>query len=725
MPSTSTLVTGGYNSGGTSPSGTAQALSGSPYKLSSVISPEGNRTDYTYGERWNVIKIERKAKSGSGQASLVRTASYRACTGVTDLKVCNQPTSSVDESGDTTRYTYDPDAGLVSAKTLPAVQSPAGTVEPQTRYSYTPLYATYRQASNAAESQAPYPIYKLTRESRCLTQTLASCVGTADEIVKTYTYNPNLQLSSVTTSAGDNSVNATISYEYDEVGNLIRQEGPLASQVVRHFYDAARQRYATIDADPDENGQSASRVSWITYDLDGLATSTRLGYSASGSFHDFVVMQETKQSFDGARRKISEEVYVENILTSRKNFSYDALNRLECTAVRMNLTAAVPASACDLGAEGGFGPDRITKNTYDAAGQLKVVKQAVGTTVERTERLQTFTANGKTQSIVDANGNRTGYTYDGLDRLARTIFPHPNSAGVSNSADYEEIQTYSAASQPITKRLRDGNIVSYSYDALDRNTGIQFSPVAFGEAANTSFVYDNVGRLRSATDSNGLNVYRSYNALGCMSGEQDLFGLKAIECDDSNRIIALTFSDGFRVRYSHRSDGMLKEVLEDSGFTISTFGYDEFSRLRTRTAGNGVLSSYGFTPGVAGISTIGHAIAGASVNIALAYNPGGQIVQLGKDNELFGWPHYSPRNTAYGVNGLNQVTAIAGFPTAHDARGNLTQANGDSWSFGLFNRLATAANGQASSTVLYDATGRIAQVQKNGTTRDLNTSVIF
>ena len=38
----------------------------------------------------------------------------------------------------------------------------------------------------------------------------------------------------------------------------------------------------------------------------------------------------------------------------------------------MNVAAFVslPTSACSLGTEGSFGPDRITRNVYDAADQL-------------------------------------------------------------------------------------------------------------------------------------------------------------------------------------------------------------------------------------------------------------------------------------------------------------------------------------------------------------------
>ncbi|WP_204272687.1 hypothetical protein, partial [Enterobacter hormaechei] len=66
-------------------------------------------------------------------------------------------------------------------------------------------------------------------------------------------------------------------------------------------------------------------------------------------------------------------------------YSYATNGKIECTAVRMNLAAfgSLPASACTLGVQGSQGADRITKNIYDAAGQLVQVRRAVGTSLEQ------------------------------------------------------------------------------------------------------------------------------------------------------------------------------------------------------------------------------------------------------------------------------------------------------------------------------------------------------
>ncbi|HEX2762961.1 MAG TPA: hypothetical protein VHM92_03815, partial [Allosphingosinicella sp.] len=62
---------------------------------------------------------------------------------------------------------------------------------------------------------------------------------------------------------------------------------------------------------------------------------------------------------------------------------YDGLGRVECVAQRMdpNDFGSTLPNACTLTSPAGtFGPDRIVKTIYDAAGQATQVKTALGVT---------------------------------------------------------------------------------------------------------------------------------------------------------------------------------------------------------------------------------------------------------------------------------------------------------------------------------------------------------
>ncbi|MFX5994753.1 hypothetical protein ABTF10_18910, partial [Acinetobacter baumannii] len=64
----------------------------------------------------------------------------------------------------------------------------------------------------------------------------------------------------------------------------------------------------------------------------------------------------------------------------------------------MNLAALPAASAtaaCSVGTEGAQGPDRITRNLYDEAGQLTQIRKAVGTPLLQNYASYYYTLNGE------------------------------------------------------------------------------------------------------------------------------------------------------------------------------------------------------------------------------------------------------------------------------------------------------------------------------------------
>jgi len=150
-------------------------------------------------------------------------------------------------------------------------------------------------------------------------------------------------------------------------------------------------------------------------------------------------------------------------------------------------------SACSLGTQGSgagdYGPDRIGKTLYDAAGRVAEQRTAVGITNaqspdpggrEAIEAAATYTANGRVATVTDAEGNRTSYEYDGHDRLLNTRYPVAakgalTSAPTSGSAaDYEQLTYESLAGGTRTSPLvaafrnRAGQSAAFGYDALGR-----------------------------------------------------------------------------------------------------------------------------------------------------------------------------------------------------------------------------------------------------------------
>ena len=106
------------------------------------------------------------------------------------------------------------------------------------------------------------------------------------------------------------------------------------------------------------------------------------------------------------------------------------------------LYGSLPASACSPGAEGSHGPDRLTRVDHDAVGRHNKTLVAYQVDGEETYEVQKgYSPNGQLRYLFDAHDNRTTYTYDGHDRLAKINYPvavKPPGESPSSTTDFEQ-----------------------------------------------------------------------------------------------------------------------------------------------------------------------------------------------------------------------------------------------------------------------------------------------
>ena len=90
----------------------------------------------------------------------------------------------------------------------------------------------------------------------------------------------------------------------------------------------------------------------------------------------------------------------------------------------------------------------------------------------------TYSLNGKQKTVKDATGNLTTYEYDGLDRMSKMLFPIATTgAGTSSTTDYEQYG-YDTVGNRTSLRKRDGKVIAYVYDGLNRVRSAASRPLA-------------------------------------------------------------------------------------------------------------------------------------------------------------------------------------------------------------------------------------------------------
>ncbi|MBE1525993.1 RHS repeat-associated protein [Sphingopyxis sp. OAS728] len=520
-------------------------------------------------------------------------------------------------------------------------------------------------------------------------------------------------------------------------------------------YDASGKVTGTIAPDPDGAGPLAYAATRLTYDGAGRLTKTETGELGSWLSElvapaswpsgptGFSVLSSVEISYDAFNRKLKEvSKGSDNLPVSVVQYSYDVLGRLECTAQRMNpaVYGSLPASACTLGTEGSFGPDRIVRNSYDAAGQLLKVQKAYGTVLQEDYATYTYSPNGKRMSLTDARGYKASMTYDAFDRQTRWNFPSPTTPGVVSVTDYEEYG-YDANGNRTSLRKRDGSTIAYQYDALNRNTvkvvperaglatthtrdvyygydlqglqtyarfdsptgeGLTFTYDGFGRLAHTNTLMDGVSRsIASWFDRNGNRTDMAWPDAGGAGGGYDA-AVTSYTYDGLDRMVTL-FQGGVAwstnmVDYAYNSRGL--RSLQTGRFgPVTSFGYDAVGRL----------------------SALSHNLGGTAQDVAFSYGytPASQMAQQIRDNDVYAWTAHFNVDRNYTANGLNQYTAAGPASFTYDANGNLTSDGSTTYVYDAENRLVSVS-GAKNATLRYDPLGRLYETVGSTTTRFLH-----
>jgi len=495
-------------------------------------------------------------------------------------------------------------------------------------------------------------------------------------------------------------------------------------------YDLARRVVGTIAPDPDGSGPLHFAAVRNTYDAAGNLIKVEKGELSSWQsesvapkdwelYTNFTVFQTVTATFDVMDRKVTEALSSSGTTYSLTQFSYDGAGRPLCTAVRMNpaVYGSLP-DACTLGTAGSNGPDRITKMTYDGVGQVLKVQKAYATPLQQDYATLTYSANGKQTSLTDANGNKASMGYDGFDRQVQWNFPSPTAAGTVSSTDFEAYG-YDANGNRTSLRKRDGQVIGYSYDALNRMTlkdipGSATADVYYGYDLRGLQLYARFGSASGAGITNTFDGFgRQISTTTNVGGTSRTLGY-AYDAD-GNRT-QLTYPDGHTMNYSYDGLDRRRLTLFDNATQFYSIVYDAQGR-RESTNQASSYTSYGYDA-VSRPASQSQSFASGSANTTttLGYNPANQITQQTRSNSGYAFTGYATASTSYAANGLNQYTAVGAGALGYDANGNLTSTGGTTFGYDVENRLISAS-GTLNASLAYDPLGRLSQVSSVSGTR--------
>jgi RHS repeat-associated protein len=353
--------------------------------------------------------------------------------------------------------------------------------------------------------------------------------------------------------------------------------------------------------DPDYSQYEIKTWSTATHDVmvDGLLESSQTDALGNTSKSRSDAAGRTRISIDAAGN--SSTAFFDangNLVQSRdalnhgQNCSYDALNRRTSCADTQELAEGKSRSTT-YNASGAVltqvdTKSAVTSNSYDLRDRLVSI-------TERNTGLVSFAydAKGQRTSVTDQLGKVTSYQFNPRGELIKTI-----------NADASVDETvFDALGRKIKVIHPGGNNAVMAYDLASRLLSRNYFAVGSGIAESTdSFTYDLASRPLTANNADALISY-AYDSIGRRSSlTQTVDGLaKTVNFvyDAANRLLSRS-PEGLAVESrTFTNRGQLASVSlgaphADAGL-LASFTYDAAGRETSRTYGNGLTTTSGYS----------------------------------------------------------------------------------------------------------------------------------
>ena len=309
-------------------------------------------------------------------------------------------------------------------------------------------------------------------------------------------------------------------------------------------------------------------------------------------------------------------------------------------------------------------------------------------------------------------------TWDGFGRQQRWIFPSKSTSGVADQGDFEQYG-HDPNGNRTSLRKRDGSVLTFHYDALNRVT----AKLVPGGGGNVAYAYDLRGLQTSANFSAiGGGVTNAYDGFGRMTSTITHIGgsVRTVShrYDRDGAEVETTYPDGRKFWTARDGLGRMKGgysgALGDASVKMTVFYFNPASQLYYfgRRWGTSTYTDF---------DNVGrpwklYQQMGTSVSdtaSTFAYNPASQLISETRTNDAYAWTGSAAVSRDYGVNGQNQYVSVGSAGFEYDSNGNLTCDGTTRFLYDFENRLISASGTSPikNATLTYDPLGRLFQVR--------------
>ncbi len=241
-------------------------------------------------------------------------------------------------------------------------------------------------------------------------------------------------------------------------------------------------------------------------------------------------------------------------------------------------------------------------------------------------------ADGKLEEVIDHQGNRLAYVYDGAGNMTSvtdvaggitTTIAYDNRGRKTSMSDPDKGQweyQYNAFGELIAQKDAEGQIVCQAYDELGRmtkridgylgdwDTGpLDNCSGDTGENRTTQWIYDTAvngqGKLHKVIGTNGYSETYSYDSFGRAYSVSKVIDGEAYvsrtEFDEYGRVVRSVYPSGLAVPNHYNSFGVVDQILKDDNQTKlwKLVDVDVRGNVTEERLANGIITrNLGYTP---------------------------------------------------------------------------------------------------------------------------------
>lgn len=457
-------------------------------------------------------------------------------------------------------------------------------------------------------------------------------IGTADDLVTTYSYDPSGRPTTVIDALGRQATTeydgrglvtkvtyadgSFVTHAYDGAGNRTSTTDALG-RTTRFNYDSRNRLVQTIAPDGSTEQMRYDGVGRLVESTDALGRKAQFTYNAAGSLLQSIAAAET---VDTSISRSKHNVFGEVIETvdgegNVTQFFYDQLGRVVKTMVLKDgsidlgdLLQSDPNNKRPIYVDttaydpNGNAVEKIIYDTRDTAGRISTADLLVEDLRDRLDGHNGVLGDADDLAGLVATAYlRTGQAYDNFNRPTVTTYDDGSASSVEyDSAGRVRFTENELGARSERRYDEYGRLVATILPDPDTETG-----VANGQGPTSTQSYDAVGNVVAMVDPNGNTTAYSYDLLNRRVSMTDAVGSTSRSVfDKAGQLVAIVDALGVAVatRYDERGRAIRRSWVaidpdqggteEGYNFPSETYVYDAIGNLVATTDTRGYQSYY-------------------------------------------------------------------------------------------------------------------------------------